>query len=229
MPCLADFASRRLPNEFISVWDAWLQRSIAASRERLGERWLDIFLTSPMWRFVLGAGVCGDAAWAGLLVPSVDKVGRYFPLTLASPLGRSPPDLRGIIANHGWYAELERIALSALSVDFSVAALEDALAGNPLRCDSTSPAGDAARELAQWLDGSAAATLRRDFPSAGSLVAAVDGAGSMLFGQSMAGRSFWWCVEQQSGSTELHCARALPEADYYAVLLEGPHHTATAE
>ena len=86
LPCLGDFASRRLDAEFITPWDAWLQRCIATSRQQLGEQWLDIYLTSPMWRFILAPGICGERACAGVLLPSVDKVGRYFPLTFALPL-----------------------------------------------------------------------------------------------------------------------------------------------
>jgi len=62
MPCLGDFVSRRLPPEFIAAWDTWLQRSVAASRGALGESWTDVFLTSPMWRFVLAPGACGTEA-----------------------------------------------------------------------------------------------------------------------------------------------------------------------
>lgn len=86
LPALGDFVSRRLPRQFIEPWDQWLQSAIAASREQLGSDWLDVYLTSPIWRFGLGAGVCGTGAWAGVLMPSVDKVGRYYPLTLAVPV-----------------------------------------------------------------------------------------------------------------------------------------------
>src|SRR5438105_12091900 len=87
IPSLGDFASRRLPQPFISAWDAWLQHAMAASRADLGQRWLDVYLLSPIWRFALFPDVVGQMGWAGLLMPSVDKVGRHFPLTLAAPLG----------------------------------------------------------------------------------------------------------------------------------------------
>ena len=79
-----------------------------------------------MWRSI--------DAWTGLLVPSVDRVGRYFPLTLALPLPVFA--LSDAIWNQSWYAELERIALSALRVDCALDAFEDAIAGNPLTLDS---------------------------------------------------------------------------------------------
>ena len=50
----------------------------------MGARWLPAFLDAPVWRFALPPGACGDGAALGLLMPSVDRVGRYFPLTLAA-------------------------------------------------------------------------------------------------------------------------------------------------
>ncbi len=78
LPWLGDFVTRRLPHSFVEPWDDWLQRGMAATREALGDGWLDSFLTAPVWRFLLPAGSAGPAM-AGVLMPSVDRVGRYFP------------------------------------------------------------------------------------------------------------------------------------------------------
>lgn len=83
-----DFVSRRLPRSFLDPWDHWLQDCLRYSQEQLGADWLDVYLTSPVWRFALAPGVCGDGAWTGVLIPGVDRVGRYFPLTVAAPLPR---------------------------------------------------------------------------------------------------------------------------------------------
>src|SRR5262249_51991550 len=82
LPCRGDFLQRRAPQDFVDVWDAWLQEGLHESRQRLQEAWLNTYLTGRVWRFVLSAGVCGSGVYAGVLVPSVDRVGRYFPLTL---------------------------------------------------------------------------------------------------------------------------------------------------
>jgi len=85
LPSLGDFASRRLDASFIEPWDGWLAAGLLALREARPEGWLEDYLGSPSWRFLLMPGVLpGDAgkqAWAGVLMPSVDRVGRYFPLT----------------------------------------------------------------------------------------------------------------------------------------------------
>jgi type VI secretion system protein ImpM len=222
LPCLGDFASRRLPTEFIATWDAWLQRSIAASREHLRERWLDAFLTSPMWRFVLGEGVCGEPAWAGLLVPSVDKVGRYFPLTFALPLNSANASIAGALASQPWYAGLERAALAALTVDFSVDSLESELAKKPFPHITTAGGIEDTSHVAKWLSAPDATSLEFHLPSTEALESAVHGSAEMLFSASLAGRSLWWCVEPANGKAEVHCTHALPDGERYTRMLGVP-------
>ena len=119
LPALGDFASRRLPQNFIQPWDAWLQQGLAASRATLGEAWLETYLTSSIWRFVLAAECLGPGAWAGILVPSVDRVGRYFPLTIAAPFA-SASQLEE------WFAALESAAHAGLSAS-EISAFDNAL------------------------------------------------------------------------------------------------------
>ena len=58
LPSHGDFLRRRLSDAFVGGWDAWLQDCLAGSREALGDRWLDVYLTSPAWRFA--AACCND-------------------------------------------------------------------------------------------------------------------------------------------------------------------------
>ena len=81
LPSHGDFLRRRVSDAYVDAWDAWLRECLAESRAALGERWLDVYLTSPAWRFVCAPGACGPAPVMGLMVPSVDRVGRFFPLT----------------------------------------------------------------------------------------------------------------------------------------------------
>jgi type VI secretion system protein ImpM len=117
LPSHGDFLRRRVDNEFIGVWDAWLQECIATSRAELGDDWLNIYLTSPAWRFVCDAGVCGNRVYAGVMVPSVDRVGRYFPLTLmwAVPADVTPFAVARIA--NGWFDTAERLIVEALATD----------------------------------------------------------------------------------------------------------------
>ncbi|MET4696840.1 type VI secretion system-associated protein TagF [Endozoicomonas lisbonensis] len=128
LPAHGDFIDRDLPVSFINLWDPWLQQCLAASRERCREQWLDVYLTSPVWRFVLSAGVIDGKARAGLLVPSVDAVGRYFPLTLAVSL-RENEQPAGFLANNGKVFDVwEQVALRALQEQLTAEQVAEQLA-----------------------------------------------------------------------------------------------------
>jgi len=132
LPIIGDFVSRRLPNTFINPWDSWLQNAIAASREELGNEWLNSYLTSPIWRFLLSAGVCGDKAVAGIVMPSVDRVGRYFPLTVAVIFEQSPALPFLFTAGNTWFEQLEDAALSGLEGNLDINAFDQLIQSIPV-------------------------------------------------------------------------------------------------
>lgn len=118
MPGLGDFFRLGVAPGFVSVWDAWLQRTMHEARAALGERWDECYLSAPIWRFALAAGVAGAAPVFGVLMPSVDRVGRRFPLTLVA---------RGACQDAEVFAALENVALDALEDGVSKADLATAL------------------------------------------------------------------------------------------------------
>lgn len=113
LPAHGDFIYRNLPTSFIQAWDTWLQGCVACSQEQLGEDWLDIYLTSPIWRFAFSDGVIDERVWVGIVLPSVDRVGRYFPFSIATHLPASANPME-LIAQTGWFAAIEALALKAL-------------------------------------------------------------------------------------------------------------------
>jgi type VI secretion system ImpM family protein len=118
LPSHGDFLRRRVSDAFVTVWDSWLQESLAASRTALGDEWLDIYLTSPVWRFACAAGACGSAPAIGVMVPSVDRVGRYFPLTLAAELPIDTPSLLGVVMRAApFFDAAEQLVINTLESD----------------------------------------------------------------------------------------------------------------
>jgi type VI secretion system protein ImpM len=83
IPALGDFISRRLPPEFIETWDQWLSEELQAARNALGADWPESYINAPLWRFALMPGALDERQWFGVLMPSVDRVGRQYPLTIA--------------------------------------------------------------------------------------------------------------------------------------------------
>lgn len=114
LPAHGDFIYRDLPSHFINAWDAWLQGFVASSQQQLGDAWLDIYLTSPIWRFVMSDGVVDGQSWVGIVLPSVDRVGRYFPFSI---LTKAPATANPFLSiqQKSWFEAVEQLALTALS------------------------------------------------------------------------------------------------------------------
>ena len=114
LPAHGDFIQRNLSAGFINIWDEWLQHFIRGTQEQLGESWLDIYLTSPIWRFVFSSGVIDENNWTGIMIPSVDRVGRYYPFSIIKRLPQDVNPFEFIQLQSSWYKEIEALALDAL-------------------------------------------------------------------------------------------------------------------
>lgn len=123
LPSLGDFASRRLPPLFVEPWDRWLASSLASWRES-DPAWIDAYLAAPPLRFALGASMPFEQSpgYCGVLMPSVDRVGRYFPLTVVR--ARAPHQAEAPAA---WLQALESLAVAALHDDWTAERFDDEL------------------------------------------------------------------------------------------------------
>jgi type VI secretion system protein ImpM len=224
LPSRGDFVRRRTSDAFVDAWDAWLRECLASSREALGERWLDLYLTSPAWRFALSAGACGPAPVIGVMVPSVDRVGRYFPLALVANLPADANLIGAALGLSSFFERAERLMIDTLAiddVDFE-------------RFDEQVTA------LAHALDTLVLPPrLLLDFPTAGAIL---DDASQpwqiqigsvrdlhLAFEQLLAHRlgtlylpwSLWWTDGSAAVDPSCLIARGLPTADAYVALLDG--------
>src|SRR5687768_9484040 len=223
IPCLGDFIWRRLPSGLIRAWDSWLQHAMAASRAHWRGRWLDLYRNRPIGRFVLMPGACDASTgiWGGRLMPSVDSVGRYFPLTIALPVGSRPGMMLTVFSAQSWYAALERIALATLNINALPDDLDRNLADNPFPALEPPPQRRDAQELAAWWRAGAT-----DLPKTlvlateNSLADLFDAAAEDILTASAAGKSFWWVVPSEGGPGLLHCFAGLPPENHFAVMLE---------
>ena len=211
VPTKGDFVGRGLPRTFVDPWDQWLQAAIDASRRQLGGRWLDIYLTSPVWRFVLSPGICGNGAGAGVMIPSVDRVGRYFPLVVGATI---PGDV--ILATlpvlaGDWFDAVETTALMALDegVDFSAFDARVSSITPPTQYRSD---GVAAVENGTRLPLAAGGRPLTAYPAALHRVLAETGSGSY---------ALWWTAGSDRVAGSLLIMRSLPQPTRFSALLDG--------
>ena len=115
-----DFVSRGLPASFINPWDAWLQEAVITSQQQLGDDWLNCYLTGPIYRFVLAPGICGENGWLGIMMPSVDRVGRYYPMTIVTMNRLNINPFVALQHETEWFTRVEALALSSLTDNFSL-------------------------------------------------------------------------------------------------------------
>ncbi|MGR8931747.1 MAG: type VI secretion system-associated protein TagF [Gammaproteobacteria bacterium] len=217
LPTLGDFVSRRLPRQFIDPWDQWLQSSMRASQEIHGDQWLSLFLVSPFWRFAISPGIFGDTAWAGVVMPSVDRVGRYYPLTLAQAIAAAQmTDV--FLSDCPWFGQLETAALSVLAEPFDLEHFDQSLLNilppdhYAFRCDdlnngSTSSSSKSAFhcELDHLEDSD------RLFPRLAE----------SLLNKFLRSYSFWCTEDIQHGQVQFLCFEGMPPVDAYANFLKG--------
>lgn len=83
IPAKGDFVGRGLPASFQRPWEEWATEALRQSRAVLGEAWEEAWMVAPVWRFCLPGGACGPDAVSGLVLPSIDRVGRAWPLVVA--------------------------------------------------------------------------------------------------------------------------------------------------
>jgi type VI secretion system protein ImpM len=222
-----DFVSRRLPADFVAPWDRWLQGGMLAAREWFAAQWLPVYLNAPLWHFALGAGVCGATGWAGVLMPGVDRVGRYFPFTIAAPVRDGDPGgwLRGA---QRWHDDAARLALSTLADDFVLERFDDALNALPLP-------GSVADGRVPWRLSLAGTDGGTDGGAGGGAGGGANGGANGSHGADYAdgdafaarlassvspGRCAWWTEGSDAVPPTLRVAAGLPDARQFAGLLD---------
>lgn len=209
LPSRGDFVRRRLPSAFLEPWDEWLQRAISRSRDDLAERWLQLYLNAPMWRFVLAPQVVGETTAAGVLMPSVDSVHRHFPLTLAALLAPEANPF-AIALEDAWFADLEEAGLACLDAEFAPEGLDarlDALSPPPLWVEPPRPR-DAAGE--GELTGLVISPDRNAYESL-LYPALLD----HCFRETSGAYSLWWTSGSDAVEPAFRVFRGLPEPEAF--------------
>ena len=207
LPSHGDFLHRRLPAPLVGRWDDWLDAGLGASREALGEGWRERYLLSPIRRFAISAGCCGNEALAGILMPSVDRVGRYYPLTIMAMLPEDSAPASLAFAATDWYAAIEELALSCLTDGFDFDGFDARLAAMPV------PTG-----IAVWPEESGFACVDPEIGIEQALPALL----ATLLQTGNAPYTLWWTVGAAGLGARCRAYPGLPASAAFVDLLLPP-------
>lgn len=208
---LGDFAQRRLPEHAVRRCDTWLSRAMAAGREHLAANWLDVYLSAPVLRFAWAPGVLDELWWFGVVMPSCDQVGRYFPLLVAQPRTGAPADRIALDHLELWFEHLAQAALQTLQEHAVLDHFESALRNAP-----PWPTPGQARPLTPR---QAHGARRFTFGASTSLQEAMQALASRNLMAHLQGVSLWWRQPGPVGAPTLSLVQGLPEAAGFADLL----------
>ena len=208
-----DFIAVVAPRALLDKWEPWMQSSISASRDDLDKDWQQAFLTAPIWRFWLGADICGTTV-TGAFMSSLDGVGRYYPLTIfacadpGSPI--PPPD---IDAQDEWFTESEQFLLSTLEKETAFETITAALERlAPPVCQPATLSDGMTRPK----DGAVVA------PAVASAFVEVFGAlRSANHASTYAAASFWWTLGGNNYQPLALSCRGMPDPFLFSGMLTG--------
>jgi type VI secretion system protein ImpM len=218
LPSLGDFASRRLEPHLLEVLDEWLASGLAAWQAHDPEGWLAQYLASPCWRFAAMPGglAKGEGAQVGVMMPSLDRVGRYFPFVLLHPAQSLPAnevELRELLA---WLHELDDLAVDALQEDWPVDPLEEALAAAAGKVPGWMTSPVPAIAGGTW-DPDARPGWQAVAPG-NDLAAALAASVRAGWQRHLQGQVWWWCVDAQ-GQHRLWATDGLPRGAAFIELM----------
>jgi type VI secretion system protein ImpM len=224
LPCNGDFLQRRVPQPFLDVWDPWLQDCLHTSRRIGGETWLEGYLTSPLWRFVLAEGACGSGAYAGIVAPSVDRVGRYFPLTIVAQIDVDLCPLDVASACRGWFEAVEDLVVAAMEEpNVDLAWFDSNLEALAPFLDESVP--ESLPQLRELLERShfpaQGAAWRTPLSGASGLQNAINAYAYRELSRELRPLSCWWTQGSAATAPSWLCVRGLPPPQSFGALLGG--------
>ena len=210
LPARRDFIALGAPREFLNAWEPWLQGAISSSRHDLGKNWQEAFLAAPIWRFWLGADVCGRTV-IGAFMSSLDGVGRYFPLTLFACADDNatipPPELD---PQDDWFNAAEEFLLSTLEPG---ASFEDIVA----RIDKWSTPHQESIQAAQEPN---VVPADQDFSEVFRSMR------SQAHHKVFSGATFWWTIGGDGFPPVAFCGKRMPDTHSFSAMLSGDFATA---
>ena len=219
-PSKRDFIAPGAPRGFLNVWEPWMQAGLSSSKHSLDRHWQERFLTAPIWRFWLGQGICG-ATVMGAFMPSLDGVGRYYPLTvLATARGGeafAPPQMD---MHAEWFAGAENYLLDTLEATASFEDISTRLDALPVPAPHDGQRDDTSLTRL-------AANCLFAAPEAGVTSGVFSAFQAADWLPLHAQRSYWWTEGGDGFAPQALAAQGMPPAEVFAGFLTGDYSAQT--
>ena len=213
-PVKRDFIAPGVPRAFLDLWEPWMQAGLSSSKHSLNAEWQPRFLTAPLWRFWLGPALSG-ATTVGAFMPSLDGIGRYYPLTVLAMPGAgeafAPPDAD---LHESWFEMAESFLLSTLEADATYDDIQARLTALPEPRPYQALGGEErlirVGEHCRFAapENGVSTVLFQQFRSADWLTI-------------HAGRSYWWTQGGEGFPVQALAAAGMPPPEAFAGLLTG--------
>lgn len=221
VPTQGDFVGKNLPRSFRDPWDAWLQSIIRTSQQQMGQNWIQHYLTCPLYHFALSRGICGEQAWLGVVIPSVDVVGRYYPMTLVRSLPREGSLLDVVHKYDRWLMQAEQLVMSCLAEDFSLPAFDQQvqdMAAALNRAEAEEDSTTLQRTVLKYPGAAWQLNLPTDSSSLKPVFSTLT---EVLLDDFCLAYSLWWGQRDADSAPSLLLAKGLPPIDGAAAMLDG--------
>lgn len=207
-PAKRDYIAVKLPRPVLQPLETWLATGMATSRDRLGRHWQEHYMVQPVWNFRLGKSLCGVEC-LGVMAPSVDGVGRTFPLAI---LGFAASSAESVIAAgpeaDDWLALACQRLMLALS-DEPPREAEDLVAGlpdparGPVVSEGIEPLGKGYR--VPWGEGGQEQAESRIFAEHAA--------------RASDHRSIWWCSGSAAVCAQTATFDGFPDPDFMVTMM----------
>ena len=170
-------------------------------------------MVGPVWRFFFQSGIVGGEAVCGIVFPSVDRVGRYFPFAMFAPI-TGKVDASSIIEQDIWFDGMEALAMEVLNPSLDFAAWDKAVEAMPLPVSGLATAVEEDATIPQQAPN-LGPLVHISLPRGPDLNPLIDRHASALSPP----RSIWWKRDDSEDVQSLVIADGLPEASAFPAFL----------
>jgi len=207
-----------MTRDFINLWSDWAQNIIGFLDLERNHGAISQYLGGPCYRFAISKGVCGESAFIGVMVPSVDLHGTPFPFAICARLPEQCNPLSESQRFEDWYMLAEKNLHAAKAADFDATKLTGWLQQLDGVCEQLLAQPRENRFISP--DGGQLA-IRRPFDSDAPIVESYQDVLDTVLTETCFAYSIWWTTGNNSVSSSMLVSQGLPPCQHAIAMFDG--------